>query len=135
MVKSIFLLIKKDLISSKLFILISTLLAILLVPPLPGIQNIFFIFLTHKFFGKLHVLDLRYQLLQFSCILIYIMTDKIARLKYLDNSFEVIESGTHVICAVSGKKISLENLNYWNVDLQEPYFSYIEANQKREKKV
>ena len=61
------------------------------------------------------------------------MTDKIARLKYLDNSFEVIESGTHVICAVSGKKISLENLNYWNVDLQEPYFSYIEANQKREK--
>ncbi len=63
------------------------------------------------------------------------MTDKIARLKYLDNSFEVIESGTHVICAVSGKKVSLENLNYWNVDLQEPYFSYIEANQKREKKV
>ena len=61
------------------------------------------------------------------------MTDKIARLKYLDNSFEVIESGTHVICAVSGKKVSLENLNYWNVDLQEPYFSYIEANQKREK--
>ena len=61
------------------------------------------------------------------------MTDKIARLKYLDNSFEVIENGTHVICAVSGKKISLENLNYWNVDLQEPYFSYIEANQKREK--
>ncbi len=61
------------------------------------------------------------------------MTDKIARLKYLDNSFEVIESGTHVICAVSGKKISLANLNYWNVDLQEPYFSYIEANQKREK--
>ena len=63
------------------------------------------------------------------------MADKIARLKYLDNSFEVIESGTHVICAVSGKKISLENLNYWNVELQEPYFSYIEANQKREKKV
>ena len=61
------------------------------------------------------------------------MTDKIARLKYLDNSFEVIENGTHVICAVSGKKISLENLNYWNVDLQEPYFSYIESNQKREK--
>ena len=62
------------------------------------------------------------------------MTDKIARLKYLDNSFEVIESGTHVICAVSGKKISLENLNYWNVDLQEPYYSYIEASMKREEK-
>ena len=61
------------------------------------------------------------------------MVDKIARLKYLDNSFEVIENGTYVICAVSGKKIPLENLNYWNVDLQEPYFSYLEANQKREK--
>ena len=32
------------------------------------------------------------------------MNDKIARIKYLDNSFEIIENGTHVICAVSGKK-------------------------------
>ena len=30
------------------------------------------------------------------------------------------------------KKISLENLNYWNVELQEAYFSYIEAAIKRE---
>ena len=60
------------------------------------------------------------------------MEDKIARLKYLHNTFEIIENGTHVICAVSGKKILLENLNYWNVELQEPYFSYIEANSKRE---
>ena len=60
------------------------------------------------------------------------MEDKIARLKYLHNTFEIIENGTHVICAVSGKKILLENLNYWNVDLQEPYFSYIEANSKRD---
>tara|TARA_B100000035_G_scaffold299380_1_gene294012 strand:- start:564 stop:755 length:192 start_codon:yes stop_codon:yes gene_type:complete len=61
------------------------------------------------------------------------MVNKIAILKYFDNSFEVVENGTHVICAVSGKKILLENLNYWNVDLQEPYFSYIESNLKREK--
>ena len=61
------------------------------------------------------------------------MVDKIATLKYLDNTFEIIESGTHVICAVSGKKIFLDNLNYWNVELQEPYFSYVEANHKREK--
>ena len=60
------------------------------------------------------------------------MADKIARLKYLNNSFEIIENGTHVICAISGKKIPLEKLNYWNVDLQEPYFSHIEASQKRE---
>ena len=45
------------------------------------------------------------------------MVDKIARLKYLDNTFEIIENGSHVICAVSGKKIPLENLNYWNVEL------------------
>tara|TARA_Y100000590_G_scaffold467940_1_gene648678 strand:+ start:1830 stop:2021 length:192 start_codon:yes stop_codon:yes gene_type:complete len=59
------------------------------------------------------------------------MVNKIARLKYLDNSFEIIENGSHVLCAVSGKKIPLEELNYWNVDLQEPYFSYLEANLKR----
>ena len=62
------------------------------------------------------------------------MVDKIAILKYLDNSFEIVEHGTHVLCAISGKKILLENLTYWNVDLQEPYFSYLEANKKRNKK-
>ena len=61
------------------------------------------------------------------------MVNKIAILKYLDNSFEVIENGSHVICAVSGKKIPLDKLNYWNVDLQEAYFSHIEANDKRDK--
>ena len=57
---------------------------------------------------------------------------KLAKLKYLPNNFEVIELGDHVICAVSGKKILLEKLNYWNVELQEPYYSYIEAHKKRE---
>ena len=49
------------------------------------------------------------------------------------DTFEVIEKGDHVICAVSNKKILLENLNYWNIDKQEPYFSYIEASIVREK--
>lgn len=57
---------------------------------------------------------------------------KLAKLRYLPNNFEVIDLGDHVICAVSGKKISLEKLNYWNVELQEPYYSYIEAHKKRE---
>ena len=61
------------------------------------------------------------------------MTKKLAKLKYLPNNFNIIEEGDHVICAVSGKKIFLENLNYWNVDTQEAYFSYIEASIKREK--
>ena len=61
------------------------------------------------------------------------MFKKLAKIKYLPNNFEVIQDGDYVICAVSGKKISLKNLNYWNVELQEPYFSYKEAFQKREK--
>ena len=60
------------------------------------------------------------------------MNKKLAKLKYLPNNFEITENGDHVLCAVSGKPISLENLNYWNVELQEPYYSYVEASQKRE---
>mgnify|MGYP001466972560 FL=1 len=55
------------------------------------------------------------------------MNKKKAKLKYKANSFEVIEVGDHVVCAVSKKKIPLENLNYWNVELQEAYYSPIEA--------
>tara|TARA_B100000686_G_C16671905_1_gene906954 strand:- start:872 stop:1060 length:189 start_codon:yes stop_codon:yes gene_type:complete len=61
------------------------------------------------------------------------MLKKLAKLKYLPNNFEIIEEGDHVLCAVSGKKISLNNLTYWNVDLQEAYFSYLEAHIKRDK--
>ena len=61
--------------------------------------------------------------------------NKLAKLKYLPNNFEIIEDGDHVICAVSGKKISLQNLNYWNVDEQEAYFSYVEATIKKEKNI
>ena len=62
------------------------------------------------------------------------MKNKLAKLKYLPNNFNIIEEGDHVICAVSGKKILLENLNYWNVDLQEAYFSPKEVNEKFNKK-
>ena len=56
-----------------------------------------------------------------------------AKLKYLANSFEIIKKGNYVECAVSKKKIPLENLNYWNVELQEAYFSPVEVKQKFEK--
>ena len=62
------------------------------------------------------------------------MFKKLAKLKYLPNNFEILEHGDHVICAVSGKQISINNLNYWSVRLQEPYFSYIEAQDKKENK-
>jgi len=60
------------------------------------------------------------------------MYKKLAKLKYLPNNFEIIEEGDHVICAVSGKQISINSLNYWNVKLQEPYFSYEEAQKKKD---
>ena len=60
------------------------------------------------------------------------MNKKLAKIKFLPNNFEVIEEGDHVICAVSGKSIKLEELNYWDVDLQEAYYSYKEVHQKKE---
>ncbi len=62
------------------------------------------------------------------------MENKLAKLKYLPNNFEFLENGDHVLCAISGKKISIENLTYWNVDEQEPYFSYLEASIKKKQK-
>ena len=60
------------------------------------------------------------------------MLKKLAKIKYLPNNFQVIQDGDHVVCAISGKKIPLESLTYWNVDLQEAYFSYKEAFLKNE---
>ena len=61
------------------------------------------------------------------------MLKKLAKIKYLPNNFKILEKGDYVLCAVSGRKISLENLNYWNVDTQEAYYSYKEAHLKKEK--
>ena len=61
------------------------------------------------------------------------MNKKKAKLIFKHNYFEIVEEGDYVLCAISGKEIKLKNLNYWNVELQEAYFSHIEASQKREK--
>tara|TARA_B100000575_G_scaffold281917_1_gene273004 strand:+ start:402 stop:602 length:201 start_codon:yes stop_codon:yes gene_type:complete len=60
------------------------------------------------------------------------MLKKLAKIKYLPNNFEILEEGDHVLCSISGKKIPLTSLTYWNVELQEPYFSYVEASIKRD---
>jgi hypothetical protein len=44
-----------------------------------------------------------------------------AKVQYLDGDFRVISPGAYVRCAVSGAKISLEDLKYWSVDRQEAY--------------
>ena len=62
------------------------------------------------------------------------MINKLAKLKYLPNNFEILENGDYVVCAISKKKIPLENLNYWNVEKQEAYFSYVESAMEREDK-
>ena len=49
------------------------------------------------------------------------------KLKYKPNVFEVIKEGDFVVCAVSKKEIPIKNLSYWNVDLQEAYFSPLEV--------
>ena len=61
------------------------------------------------------------------------MKNKLAKLKYMPNNFQIIETGDHVICAISGKQIDINNLNYWNVEKQEAYFSYVESSITREK--
>ena len=60
------------------------------------------------------------------------MSKKKAKLIFKHNSFDILEDGDYILCAISGKEILLQNLNYWNVDLQEAYYSYKEAAIKRE---
>ena len=60
------------------------------------------------------------------------MNKKKALIKYKHNNFDILEDGDYVICAVSKKSIPLENLNYWNVDLQEAYYSPAEVKLKYE---
>lgn len=44
-----------------------------------------------------------------------------ARLHYLPGTFRVLSNGDHVICAVTGTRISLHELRYWSVERQEAY--------------
>lgn len=46
-----------------------------------------------------------------------------AELEYGDGEFRVIRPGSFVRCGVTGAPITLEDLRYWNVALQEAYAS------------
>ena len=61
------------------------------------------------------------------------MKRKKAKLKFKNNSFDIIEEGEFVECAISGKEIPLDKLSYWNVNLQEAYYSPKEANERYKK--
>ena len=47
--------------------------------------------------------------------------NRLATLHYGPNGFRVLSSGDHVLCAVTGAAIGLEELRYWSVARQEPY--------------
>ena len=58
------------------------------------------------------------------------MTKKKAKLIFKHNYFEIVEDGDYVLCAITGKEIKLQDLTYWNADLQEAYYSPIEVNER-----
>ena len=61
----------------------------------------------------------------------FISRDGEARLRYLDADYQVLVPGSYVVCAVTGRRISLADLRYWSVDRQEPYAN-AEASLNRE---
>lgn len=54
----------------------------------------------------------------------------IATLHYGDGEFVVLKPGRYVVCAVSGLKIPLDALRYWNPVAQEAYAGPAEALQR-----
>ncbi len=44
-----------------------------------------------------------------------------ARLHYMSNGFRLLSGGDHVLCAVTGSRIALDELRYWSVLRQEAY--------------
>ena len=52
---------------------------------------------------------------------------RLAKLNYLANGFRVLVPGDHVLCAISGTAIPLDELRYWSVVRQQAYLSAVEA--------
>ncbi|MEO0590969.1 MAG: DUF2093 domain-containing protein [Pseudomonadota bacterium] len=50
-------------------------------------------------------------------------SEKPAKLYYGPSTFRVLRPGQHVVCAVSGELIPLEELRYWSAEFQEAYAS------------
>lgn len=50
-----------------------------------------------------------------------------ATLHYGDGEYVVLKPGRYVLCAVTGEPIPLEQLRYWNPEMQEAYKGPAEA--------
>ena len=57
-----------------------------------------------------------------------------ARLHYMAGTFRVLTPGDHVVCAVTGARIPLDELRYWSVARQEAYAN-AEASVRAEKRI
>ena len=57
-----------------------------------------------------------------------------AKLRYLDADYRILSPGTHVRCAVTGKRIDIEDLKYWSVERQEAYAD-VKASFSRERQL
>ncbi|PYG59259.1 DUF2093 domain-containing protein [Rhizobium sp. UGM030330-04] len=59
--------------------------------------------------------------------------NRLAVIEYLDGDFRIVQTGSHVICAITGKAVPLDELRYWSVARQEAYLdaaASLEAEQK-----
>jgi len=46
---------------------------------------------------------------------------RLAKVHYTDGTFRLVSDGDHVLCAIKGVPILLEELRYWSVARQEAY--------------
>ena len=58
---------------------------------------------------------------------------RLAKLNYMANGFRVLVPGDHVLCAISGAPIALDDLRDWNVERQEAYASAVEATKAEQR--
>jgi hypothetical protein len=56
-----------------------------------------------------------------------------AKIRYLDGDFQILMPGSHVICAMTGETVPVDELRYWSVARQEPYAT-AEASREAEKR-
>ena len=52
-----------------------------------------------------------------------------AKIHYLDGTFRLLSVGDHVLCAVTGVAIPLDELRYWSVARQEPYADAVASHE------
>lgn len=49
--------------------------------------------------------------------------NRLAKLHYMAGTYRMLSAGDHVLCAVTGQEIALDDLRYWSVARQEAYAS------------